>query len=255
MCEIMPQVKRHAYGSAGSQFCELFLPEGDGPFPVAIVIHGGFWKSLYGRKLMWPLCQDLTRRGWAAWNLEYRRLGMRSGGGWPETFEDVAAGIDLLAQVPAPLDLARVASVGHSAGGHLSLWAASRPGLPPGMPGADPAVTIARAVSQAGVVNLRMAFQLGLSKGVVRRFLGGAPGEVPDRYLYGSPADRLPIAVPTLLVHGGRDDVVPATLSEEFATAAAHHGDECELAVFPDQGHMGHIDPTNPMWTRAAEWI
>lgn len=249
-------MRRIRYGRGPSQYGELFEPEGTGPHPVAVVIHGGFWKAVFGRKLMRPVCEDLTRRGWAAWNLEYRRLGLRSGGGWPATFEDVAAGVDHLAEIAdGRLDLDRVAAVGHSAGGHLALWAAARGGLPEGVVGGGPRVEIHRAVSQAGVLNLRMALQLDLSKGVVRRFLGGTPGEVADRYTYGSPADRLPIGVPMLLVHGARDDVVPAGMSEEFAEAAGNHGDDCELAVFPDGDHMGHIDPQHEMWRRAAEWI
>jgi acetyl esterase/lipase len=244
-----------SYGRGPSQYGELFLPHGDGPHPVAVVIHGGFWKAVYGRKLMRPVCEDLVARGWAAWNLEYRRLGLRSDGGWPATFEDVAAGIDHLAEIDAPLDLGRVSVVGHSAGGHLAFWAAARAGLPDGSLGGAPRVAIRRAVAQAGVVNLRQAFHLNLSRGVVRRFLGGTPGEVGDRYALGSPADRLPIGVPLLLVHGGLDDVVPASMSEEFAEAARLQGDECDLRIFPGEDHMGHIEPGNPMWKAAAEWL
>src|SRR5205085_5559980 len=105
----------HAYGDKRSQYGELFLPNGGGPFPVAVVIHGGFWRAQYGRKLMRPLCEDLRGRGWAAWNLEYRRLGRLSGGGWPTTFDDLDAAIDHLRVLDAPLDLSRVVTIGHSA--------------------------------------------------------------------------------------------------------------------------------------------
>ena len=88
--------EHHHYGDKHSQFGELYLPDGEGPLPVAVLLHGGFWKAQYGRKLMHPLCHDLGRRGWAVWNLEYRRLGRLSGGGWPTTFEDMSAGIDHL---------------------------------------------------------------------------------------------------------------------------------------------------------------
>lgn len=246
---------RHAYGRGPSQYGELHLPGGDGPHPVVVVIHGGFWKSLYGRKLMRPVCEDLCRRGWAAWNIEYRRLGLRSDGGWPNTFEDVAAAVDALAEIDAPLDLNRVVAAGHSAGGHLALWVAARPGLPDGVPGGDPKVAVTRACAQAGVVNLRQAFHLNLSKGVVRRFLGGTPGDCGDRYALASPADRLPIGIPLLLVHGGLDDVVPASMSEEFAEAAELQGDDVTLSVHADEDHMGHVDPANPMWQEAARWL
>ena len=119
-----------AYGSGSSQVGELLLPDGDGDrdgFPVAVVIHGGFWRERYGRDLTDPLCADLARRGWAAWNLEYRRLGdgPGGGGGWPATGEDVLAGTAHLAQLDAPLDLGRVVTAGHSAGGQLAVWLAA----------------------------------------------------------------------------------------------------------------------------------
>jgi acetyl esterase/lipase len=246
-------VRKTRYGDGSSQFAELYLPEvpahqtGRGPpFPVAVVIHGGFWKAVYGRKLMWPVCGDLARRGWAVWNLEYRRLGLRSGGGWPATFEDVAAGIDHLASVDAPLDLERVVAVGHSAGGHLATWAAAR---------RDARVPLRAAVSQAGVTDLTYAFELKLSSGVVARLMGGTPEEVPDRYAQGSPAALVPIGVPLACVHGGRDEVVPPSVSEGFAEKARLAGDDCDLRIFDDEEHMGHVDPENPMWHAAADWI
>jgi acetyl esterase/lipase len=108
------------------------------PWPVAVLIHGGFWRARYSLRLEDRLAADLAGRGWGVWNLEYRRLGRLSCGGWPATFEDIAAGIDHLGKLEEPLDPARVVAIGHSAGGQLALWAAARPGLPAGAPGADP---------------------------------------------------------------------------------------------------------------------
>jgi acetyl esterase/lipase len=122
---------------------------------VAVVLHGGYWQAKYGKLTTRPLSVDLTRRGWAAWNVEYRRLGRGQGGGWPQTFDDVARAIDLLADLGDPrLDLGRVAAVGHSAGGQLALWAGNRPGLPEGAPGASPRVTIGRVVALAPVTRM-----------------------------------------------------------------------------------------------------
>jgi acetyl esterase/lipase len=104
---------------------------------VAVLLHGGFWRARYDLRLEDPLIADLTKRGWATWNLEYRRLGPLSRGGWPATLEDVAAGIDHLGRIDEPLDLARVVAIGHSAGGQLALWAAARRDLPAGAPGAE----------------------------------------------------------------------------------------------------------------------
>jgi acetyl esterase/lipase len=233
--------EHHHYGDKHSQFGELFLPDGEGPFPVAVVIHGGFWKAQYGRKLMHPLCRDLVARGWAAWNLEYRRLGRESGGGWPNTFDDLGAGIDHLRVLDAPLDLTRVVTIGHSAGGHLAALAATREG---------PSVLVTGVVAQAGVLDLHRAWEWQLSDGVVRRLLDGTPEERPERYRAASPASRLPLGVPALLTHGGRDDIVPVAMSEEFARAAG-----CDLFVAPEEDHFGHLDPQNPLWLAVIDWL
>jgi acetyl esterase/lipase len=241
--------ERHRYGDKRSQLGELYLPHirsHPPPFPVAVVIHGGFWKAQYGRRLMRPLCHDLVARGWAAWNLEYRRLGRLSGGGWPTTFDDLGAGIDHLRVLTAPLDLARVVTIGHSAGGHLAALAATRPG---------PSVVVTGVVAQAGVLDLERAWAWGLSNGVVRRLLGGTPEQVPDRYAAGSPAARLPLGVPALLTHGGRDDIVPPAMSEEFHAAALAAGDECTLVVIPEEDHYSHLDPASRVWAAAVDWI
>ncbi len=242
--------EHHPYGRARSQFGELFLPDGDGPFPVAVLLHGGFWKAQYGRKQAHPLCADLVVRGWAAWNVEYRRIGALSGGGYPQTLDDASAAVDHLAETPAHaagvLDTTRVVAVGHSAGGHLAAWLACRPA---------PRVAVTRVVSQAGVVDLRMASRLRLSDGVVHRFLGGAPDEVPERYAAASPAEQLPLGVPLLLTHGDRDDVVPPDMSEQFAQAARAAGDDVDLVVAPGEEHFGHLDPANPLWQAVTAWI
>jgi dipeptidyl aminopeptidase/acylaminoacyl peptidase len=213
-----------------------------------VVLHGGFWRAQYGRKLMRPLCEDLRGRGWAAWNLEYRRLGVLSGGGWPNTLIDVARGIDHLADLPASraLDLDRVVAIGHSAGGHLAAWAASR---------TEPRVRVCGAVVQAGVVDLRLAWERRLSKGVVRRFIGGTPEERPERYASASPAEHLPLGVPLLLTHGALDDTVPVEMSRRFAESARAEGDEVDLVELPAEGHFGHIDPANPLWEAVIEWL
>jgi acetyl esterase/lipase len=221
------------------------------------VLHGGFWRARYGRKLMRPLCRDLASRGWIAWNVEYRRLGRLSGGGWPTTLADVAAAIDHLARIRtgARLDLSRVVAIGHSAGGHLAVWAAARSGLPDGAPGAAPAVPVTAAVSQAGVVDLRLAWELRLSKGVVGDLLGGGPDGYAARYALASPAERVPLGVPVLLTHGGRDDIVPPSISRAFAEAARTAGDDVELVELEGEDHFGHIDPANPLWTAVVRWL
>jgi acetyl esterase/lipase len=217
---------RHNYGDDPSQFGVLY---GEGP--VAVVLHGGFWKAEYDLTLMDALCEDLAQRGWAAWNVEYRRLG--NGGGVPETLEDVSAAIDFLAELD--LDLSRVVTIGHSAGGHLAAWAATRD---------NPRVAVTGVVSQAGVLDLARGAELNLSNGVVNRFLGGQPTRVA------SPIERLPLGVPALLTHGGLDDTVPVEISERFARESG-----ATLIVEPDEDHYGHLDPGNPLWQAVITWL
>ena len=221
----------HRYGDHPSQVCEL---HGDSP-SVAVLIHGGFWRARYGRELEARIARDLLARGWAVWNVEYRRLG--DGGGWPATFEDVAAAIEAL-----PLDAARVVAIGHSAGGQLAVWAAAQ-----GLVGA--------AVSQAGALDLDELQRLGTSDRVVQQLLGGTPDEVPDRYAAASPRRRLPIGVPLLLVHGVLDDDVPVEISREFAAAARAAGDDCELVVLEDEGHYEHLEPGSRSWEAVTAWL
>jgi acetyl esterase/lipase len=198
---------------------------------------------------------DLAGRGWIVWNLEYRRLGWRSRGGWPATLEDVAAGIDHLGRLDEPLDTSRVVAIGHSAGGQLALWAAARPGLPSGTPGADPSVRLTGAVAQAGLVDLREVARLGLSRGAAERFAGGPPGKLPERYDLASPIERLPLNVPQLLVHGVADDVVPIELARRYARRAAEAGDPCRLIELAGTGHMEHLDPGSEAWRTVTGWL
>ena len=222
-----------------------------------MVVHGGFWRRRYGRHLMDAVCADLAARGWAAWNLEYRRVGPRAGGRWPATLEDVAAGIDALTGPiargvvpPAP-----VVAIGHSAGGQLALWAAARSGLPDGSAGARPAVRITHAVGQAAVADLALADRLGLGGGAAARMLGAPAARVPDRVAHASPIERLPLGVPQLLVHGARDDTVPLAMSERYVEAARVAGDRAELVAVPDAGHDDHLDPRSACWAAVTRWL
>jgi acetyl esterase/lipase len=234
------------YGPHRSQCADLHLPRVAGPHPVMVLVHGGSWQRGYGRLVMRGLAGDLTRRGWAVWNIEYRRLG--EGGGWPATFNDVAAAIDHLAEVEIHLDLERVSVLGHSAGGHLALWAAGRERLAAGAPGADPAVRIGRAVGLAAVCDLAGAYALWRG-GPVRALMGGGPEHRPDRFAVADPLPMAPLDLPVLLVHGVHDRTVSIDLARRYARRAARGG-ACELVEIDGEagGHRAHLDPRGESW-------
>jgi acetyl esterase/lipase len=210
-----------SYGDDPAQRGELYRPVGP-TLGTVVVIHGGFWRAAYDLALGRPLAQDLVARGYAVWNLEYRRVG--NGGGWPTTFTDVAAGIDVLADLD--VDATRVVAVGHSAGGQLAVWAAGRSGLPAGAPGADP-----RILSASAVVGL----------------LGGSADIVPDRYALADPLTRVPLPVPVLCLHSQRDRNVPFAQSVDYVTAARAAGADAVLQETSGD-HMSLIDPSSPDW-------
>jgi acetyl esterase/lipase len=253
--DVLKRGRTFSYGSDRSQRADLHLPPGPGPHPVMVVVHGGSWHARYGRIVMRALIGDIVRRGWAAWNIEYRRVG--NGGGWPQTFEDVAAAVDHLAELDAPLDLDRVEILGHSAGGHLALWAASREKLPAGSPGfiaGAPRVRLRRAISQAGVCDLEGAFRRWRG-GAVLALMGGGPEQMPERYSAADPARLAPASVPVLLVHGTSDETVSVKLSRAYEQAARAGGGAVELVEI--EGHAGrhraHIDPRGVAWAAVAQ--
>lgn len=235
----LPPPRAFRYGEHPSQTATLHRPAGEHPARVVCLLHGGFWAMPYAADQMTPLAEDLARRGYAAWNLEYRRI--RGGGGWPTTFDDVRAGIEHLAAVAAggvAIDPRGVITVGHSAGGHLALWAATQ------------ALAIDAACGQAPVADLRRAYELGLGHGVVAELLGGSPDEVPERYRDASPRDRPP-TVPQLLVHGDADDYVPIEISRAYAAAVP----AATLRVIAGGDHFQHLDPNSDSWRAVVAWL
>jgi acetyl esterase/lipase len=226
-------MKRYAYGDDPAQFGELTLPARD-PLATVVVIHGGFWRSRYDLSLGRPMATDLAARGYAVWNLEYRRMG--NGGGWPATFDDVAAGIDVLAELP--LDRTRVVALGHSAGGHLAVWAAARNA---------PRVPLAGAVSQAGVLGLIDAAHRNLSDGAAQALMGGPPVDRPDAYAAADPMAAIPLAVPVVCVHAPSERNVPFAQSVAYVNAARGAGADARL-VEAQGDHFSVIDPDSSDW-------
>jgi acetyl esterase/lipase len=235
------------YGPSAEQYGE-YWPGGHGA--AVVLIHGGYWRARVRLDVMHLLAADLNARGHAVWNIEYRRMDM-PGGGWPGTFEDVAAALDAVADLgDEAVDPARVGVIGHSAGGHLALWASGQPGGP--RPGGRRPVRVrpALVVSLAGVCDLAMAARLGLSNGAVSELLGGGPDERPEVYRQANPVALVPLGVPQLVVHGTADTDVPRELSERYAAAA---GPEATLLELPGVDHFQIIDPDTAAWARIAQ--
>jgi len=255
--------RRLRYGPSPEQFLELHdgRPAGRAGATVAL-LHGGFWRARYTLDLMRPLADALAADGWTVANLEYRRVG-QPGGGWPGTCADVAGALDALDDVTtggstglSGVDTSRLVIVGHSAGGHLALWAAARHQLPAGCPGATPRVRPRAVVSLAGVCDLAAAAEQGLGAGAVAEFLGAAAvaGPLSARVpAAADPAALLPYGVPQLLVHGGADDSVPVEFSRRYRERAVAAGDPVELLELPTADHFCLIDPDSTAWGLVAD--
>lgn len=243
--------QRITYGANSNQFAELRFPKGRGPYPVLLMIHGGFWQSTYDLKHTGLLCADLTRRGIVTCNLEYRRIG-DPGGGWPGTFQDISLAskeIPKLVALDSRADTRRIVVMGHSAGGHLALWMVSRNRIPKNSPLHESEKSpIMRAVALAGVTDLRTASKQRLGHGIVTRLLGGLPNEYPDRYDTASPIELLPNDASTILIHGAADDIVPVAQSEKYAQKAVHLAQECSYVKLESVGHFELIDPESDVW-------
>lgn len=189
---------------------DVYLPVGEKIGRVAL-IHGGFWRPSYDRVHLRPMATALSELGWEVFNVEFRRVP-----GDPDaTVSDVRAALTAFA--PDVIS-------GHSAGGHLALWAAATLGL--------------KAVALAPVADMRMAEELNLDGGAVKAFLGADAAQRPDLdpvLLRGSGA---------VLIHGELDTVVPIGLSQAYVNARP----DSRLVRLPGTAHFELIDPRGNAW-------
>ena len=227
---------RVAYGGDANQFVDLRVPKGKGPYPLAIAIHGGYWRAKYDLEYMGHLCAALTAKGIATANLEYRRVG-NPGGGWPGTFADIRAGYQFLLQKARQyeFDVQRVVALGHSAGGQLALCLAAHE------------KSVKGAVSLAGVVDLHQAYALHLSNDAVVEFLGGTPAEVGDHYREADPM-KLAIGARQRLIHGAADDTVPPAFSRDYVAAKQKIKEDARLVEIAQARHFEVVDPRSGAW-------
>lgn len=237
-----------AYGNGPLQFAEIYRSEG-APKAVVGLIHGGCWQNAYDVAHVRPVAHGLRREGYLVSALEYRRLG-DEGGGWPGTFDDVGAAVDALGELAAGLP---VLLAGHSAGGHLALWAAVRPRFPSGHRFAASApLKVAGVLGLAAITDL-VSYAAGSSscQRATPALLGGAPQAVPERYAAVSPLSLVPLGVPIALVQGMDDSIVPSAQAETLLRAVLDAGERGTLRYVPGAGHFDHVYPGTLAWHTA----
>jgi acetyl esterase/lipase len=258
---MLPPDHRLAYGDDANQVAELRLPSGPGPHPLAVLIHGGCWKAEYATlRDLAPMGDALKADGIASWNIEYRRL-RQPGSGWPGTYLDVARAIDHLRQLASTyrLDLTRVAVVGHSAGGHLAMWAGTRQRIP-----ATSALHVANPLPLRGVVNLAGTIDMSqniahmeaeCNDTVVSSMLGGSPSSVPERYREVSANTMVPLGLQQILIWGEHELFVPPALARSHVEAATQAGDRARVIVVPGAGHFELASPRSSAWPTVRDAI
>jgi acetyl esterase/lipase len=244
------------YGEGPDHVADVWVPASvtspasaaAGVLPLLLVLHGGFWRSAHGREVAGPMCAALRDDGYVTAAVEYRRTG--AGGGWPATCEDVAAASRTLPGLVAravrselgPTELGPTALVGHSAGGHLALWAGSQAEVP----------RLSGVISLGGVCDLARADELRLDRagddGAVATLLGGRRPEYAERYAAADPMQLPPPPAPVVLIHGLDDDIVPIELSRRYASYASSAGADVRLLELPGVEHFGPIDPLSSAW-------
>ena len=247
------------YGAGAYQFGDLWLPQARSPslLPLVVFFHGGWWQSEYDLGYAGYLCAALKKDGIATWSVEYRRVG-ETGGGWPTTFEDAAAGFDFASTLARsyPLDLSRVITMGHSAGGQLAFWVAGRHHVDHGseLYQPRPQIPLHGTIALAGAVDLRLTIDLSgyltyaHDKQEVFALMGGRPQDLPDRYKSANPGDLLPFHVPQLLIQGTADDQIPPELPARWAEMSRRSGDNVTVSILPSADHLDLVDPESQAW-------
>jgi acetyl esterase/lipase len=237
-----PFDRRLAYGPDANQFVDLRLPPSRGLAPLALFLHGGFWRAKYDLAHAGHICAGLAKAGFVSANLEYRRAG-NPGGGWPGTFEDITNGFRYLLAHSAELhaDSKRIVAIGHSAGGQLAMALAAR------------APELRGVISLAGLLDLKRVYERHMSNDAVIGFLGGTPAEVPEHYAEASPIEVPVRNIAQVLIHGIADETVPVDFSRLYHRRKTTLGEKVKLVELPNVGHFELIDPDDAAGKRVLQ--
>lgn len=248
---------RFVYGNSAPQHADLRLPLSAAPpngYPVIVFIHGGAWRSEWSKNYTEAFVEALTQQGFATWDLEFRRIGHRTGG-YPGTFEDVADGADHLRVIAEdyPLNLGRVIAVGHSSGGHLALWLAGRHRLPESSPlcRGEP-LALEGVISIAGVNDLELSYTLGDRTDVLTLIGVDSLTSGTQRFSETNPARMLPFGVPQTLMIGDQDSQWRLKMTEQYAAQATAVGDTTKVIIVPGANHMDVVDSRTGFAKRVA---
>lgn len=236
-----------AYGERNSQFGHLYIPSApaDGPIPVLVLVHGGYWSTEFALTIESAIARDLADRGAVVWNIEYRRVG-EDGGGWPRTGNDVVAAISALdgpvryalpEDIASRADWSNVSVIGHSAGGQLAVWAVARLGA------ATKRATITTVIAQAAALDLQAGG--GAARPSLRALMGASISEAPERYADASPVDQPPFPAHVVAIHGELDESLPVDISRDYVRRASAAGQSAELIIVPGEGHDVFVNPAS----------
>lgn len=242
------------WGPGATDVADLWLPEGAGPHPVVLMVHGGCWqKAIADRTLMNWAAEDLRKQGLAVWNIEYRGVD-EAGGGYPGTFLDVANAADALrtSAVQYNLDLNRVAAIGHSAGGHLALWIAARHKLAASSPMyMDNPLKLVGVVNSGGLADLKSSIgvtQRSCLADIYSQLVGDISSTRAEVLSDTSPAEMLPLKVRQVSINGHDDNIAPPLLGESYTRRAKAAGDSADVVVLLNTGHVELVSPGSEAW-------
>ena len=259
--ELPQPTSSHVYGDHPSQLADLWLPDGQGPHPVVLMVHGGCWqKSIADRSLMNYAAEDLRQRGMAVWNVEYRGVD-ETGGGYPGTYLDVRDAAHQLIEIGPSfnLDVDQIVAFGHSAGGHLAAWTALQSNIPQGSRiGREAALPVSTVVISGGLADLEASKPVTLESclaDIIDDLTGLPTADRPNVFSDTSVPELLPTTVALISVNGDQDRIAPPELGQDLTVMVIAGGGDGRFIEVPETGHVELIAPGTSAFEIQAELL